>query len=289
MVDVECRIFTLPMAKLTEPNQQKEMGFFDHIEALRWHIMRAAIVVVAAAMFAFTQKKLVFDYLLFGPTRADFPTNRFFCWLEQQGSFFNGLCIRDAKFVFINTDITGQFMLHIQMALYVGAIAAFPYVFWEVWRFVKPALHEREIRNTRGIVFVTSLLFTIGCLFGYFIITPFSLNFLIQYQATEIVQNMISIDSYIGLLITMTIPTGILFELPMLVFLLTKLGVLTPEFMRNGRKLAYVIILVIVAIITPQGDITSLLLISTPIFILYELSIGISARVHKQIVQEEQF
>ena len=265
------------------------MGFFDHLEALRWHIMRSAIAVVAGALIAFTQKKFMFDYLLFGPTRADFPTNKLFCWLDAHSTFFQGLCIQDAKFVFINTDITGQFMLHIQMAMYVGGVAAFPYIFWEVWSFVKPALHEREIRNTRGIVFVTSLLFTIGCLFGYFIIAPFSINFLIQYQATSIVQNMIDINSYIGLLITMTIPTGILFELPMLVFLLTKLGILTPQFMRSGRKISYVVILIVVAIITPQGDITSLMLISTPIFILYELSINISNRVYKQRVKEEEF
>jgi sec-independent protein translocase protein TatC len=264
------------------------MGFFDHIEALRWHIMRSAIVVVAFALIAFTQKKFMFDDLLFGPTRADFPTNRLFCWLDTHSVLFRGMCIRDAHFTFINTDITGQFMLHLQMAMYVGAIAAFPYIFWEIWRFVKPALHEREIRNTRGIVLVTSFLFTAGCLFGYFIITPFSVNFLIQYEATPIVKNMIDINSYIGLLITMTIPTGILFELPMLVFLLTKLGILTPNFMRKGRKISYVVILVIVAIITPQGDITSLLLISTPIFVLYELSISVSQRVHRKIVQEEE-
>lgn len=277
------------MAKITDSNEKKEMGFFDHIEALRWHIMRSAIAVVAGALIAFTQKKFMFDYLLFGPTRADFPTNKLFCWLDAHSTFFQGLCIQDAKFVFINTDITGQFMLHLQMAMYVGGVAAFPYIFWELWRFVKPALHEREIRNTRGIVFITSLLFTFGCLFGYFIIAPFSINFLIQYQATSIVQNMIDINSYIGLLITMTIPTGILFELPMLVFLLTKLGILTPGFMRSGRKISYVVILIVVAIITPQGDITSLLLISTPIFVLYELSIGVSNRVYKQRVKEEEF
>ncbi|MFN8260722.1 MAG: twin-arginine translocase subunit TatC [Chitinophagales bacterium] len=277
------------MGNINESNEKNEMGFFDHIEALRWHIMRSAIAIVAGALIAFTQKKFIFDYLLFGPTRADFPTNKLFCWMETQSTFFQGLCIQDAKFTFINTDITGQFMLHLQMAMYVGAIGAFPYVFWELWRFVKPALHEREIRNTRGIVFITSLLFTFGCLFGYFIIAPFSINFLIQYQATSIVQNMIDINSYIGLLITMTIPTGILFELPMLVYLLTKLGILTPSFMRNGRRIAYVAILIIVAIITPQGDITSLLLISTPIFVLYELSINVSNRVYKQRVKEEEF
>lgn len=277
------------MGNINESNEKNEMGFFDHIEALRWHIMRSAIAIVAVALIAFTQKKFIFDYLLFGPTRADFPTNKLFCWMETQSTFFQGLCIQDAKFTFINTDITGQFMLHLQMAMYVGAIGAFPYVFWELWRFVKPALHEREIRNTRGIVFITSLLFTFGCLFGYFIIAPFSINFLIQYQATSIVQNMIDINSYIGLLITMTIPTGILFELPMLVYLLTKLGILTPSFMRNGRRIAYVAILIIVAIITPQGDITSLLLISTPIFVLYELSINVSNRVYKQRVKEEEF
>ena len=277
------------MGNITDGKDKKEMGFFDHIEALRWHIMRSAIAVVAGALIAFTQKKFIFDYLLFGPTNAQFPTNRFFCWLENNYTFFQGLCIKDAKFTFINTDITGQFMLHIQMALYVGAIGAFPYVFWEIWRFIKPALHEREIRNTRGIVFITSMLFTIGCLFGYFIIAPFSINFLVQYQATSIVLNMIDINSYIGLLITMTIPTGILFELPMLVYLLTKLGILTPEFMRKGRRISYVAILVVVAIITPQGDVTSLLLIFVFIFLLYELSIGVSNRVYKQLVKEEAY
>lgn len=275
------------MANILDSNNNKEMGFFDHIEALRWHIMRSVGVIAIFTVVAFTQKKLMFDYLLFGPTRADFPTNKLFCWLEANVPFLSGLCIKDAKFTFINTDIVGQFMLHIQMAMYVGGVMAFPYIFFELWRFVKPALHEREIRNTRGIVFVTSLLFTIGCLFGYFIITPFCVNFLIQYQATSLVQNLIDINSYIGLLITMTIPTGILFELPMLVYLLTKLGIITPDFMRRGRRIAYVVILIIVAIITPQGDITSLLLISAPIFILYELSIGVSNRVHRQMVRDE--
>jgi len=275
------------MANITSSSDKKEMGFFDHIDALRWHIMRSVIVIIVFTIGAFTQKKFIFDYLLFGPTRADFPTNKFFCWVETNFPYFTGLCIKDAKFTFINTDITGQFMLHIQMSMYVGGVLAFPYIFFELWRFVRPALHEREISNTRGIVFITSLLFTAGCLFGYFIITPFCVNFLIQYQATEIVANMIDINSYIGLLITMTIPTGILFELPMLVFLLTKLGLITPDFMRKGRKAAYVIILVIVAIITPQGDITSLLLISAPIFLLYELSIGVSSRVYKQMVKED--
>ena len=277
------------MGKINDSTEKKEMGFFDHLESLRWHIMRSAIAVVAFSLIAFTQKKFMFDYLLFGPTRVDFPTNRLFCWLDAHSTFFRGMCIQNAHFVFINTDITGQFMLHLQMSMYVGGIAAFPYIFWEIWRFVKPALHEREIRNTRGIVFVTSFLFTAGCLFGYFIITPFSVNFLIQYQATAIVQNLIDVNSYLGLLITMTIPTGILFELPMLVFLLTKLGILTPDFMRKGRKISYVVILIIVAIITPQGDVLSLLLISTPIFILYELSISVSTRVHKQIVKEEEY
>ncbi|MEN9449280.1 MAG: twin-arginine translocase subunit TatC [Bacteroidota bacterium] len=276
------------MGNINQSDENKEMGFFDHIETLRWHIMRSAIAVVAGAVIAFTQKKFIFDELLFGPTRPDFPTNRFFCWLDANSAFFRGMCIQGAKFTFINTEITGQFMLHLQMAMYVGAIGAFPYIFWEFWRFIKPALKEREIRNTRGIVLVTSFLFTVGCLFGYFIITPFSVSFLIQYQATDLVQNFINIDSYISLLITMTIPTGILFELPMLVFLLTKLGILTPNFMRNGRRIAYVAILIIVAIITPQGDITSLLLISTPIFVLYELSIAVSNRVYKQQVQKEE-
>jgi len=267
-------------------SEQTEMGFFDHIEELRSHIMRSVIAILIMMIVAFLNKKFIFDYLIFGPTRADFPTNIFFCELGERISFLKGLCMSSLEYKFINTDLAGQFMLHIKTSAIVGFIAAFPYVFWEFWRFIKPALYEQEINNTRGIVFATSILFVIGCLFGYYIIAPFSINFLFSYDAISQAENLISIDNYISNVTAMVLPTGIMFELPMLVYFLTRIGIITPDTMQNSRKIAYIVILFILAVITPQGDMFSLILVSLPIILLYELSILVSKRIHKNVVKE---
>lgn len=269
-----------------EDDSHKEMSFIDHLESLRWHLIRALGAIFLGAIIAFFNKAILFDFLLFGPTRADFPTNKFLCYLSNTFPFLSGLCMKTLKYNFINTDLAGQFMLHIKMSAMAGFILAFPYVFWEIWRFIKPALYNNELKYTRGIVFFTSILFVIGCMFGYFIIAPFSINFLYSYQTVEIAQNFISIDNYISNVTSMVIPTGIMFELPMLVYFLTKIGLITADLMRNTRKFASVIILIVISIITPQGDMFSLLLISAPIFMLYELSIIISAKVDKQIAKD---
>jgi sec-independent protein translocase protein TatC len=270
------------MAKKAE----KEMSFFDHVEDLRGHIVRALIAVIICTVVAFLNKKFIFDFLIFGPTRPDFPTNKFFCWVGEKVPLFEGLCMEGIQYHFINTDLAGQFMLHIKTSAIAGFVFAFPYIFWEFWRFVKPALYEQEIKYTHGIVFFTSILFVVGCLFGYFVIAPFSINFLYSYQAISQAENLIEIDNYIGNVVSMVIPTGIMFELPMLVYFLTRIGMLTPKFMQESRKIAYIVILFIIAIITPQGDMFSLMLISAPIILLYELSINVSKRVHKRIVKD---
>jgi sec-independent protein translocase protein TatC len=266
--------------------EKKEMSFFDHVDDLRGHIVRSLIAVVVCTIVAFVNKSFIFDFLIFGPTRPDFPTNKFFCWIGEQLPLFEGLCMKDLQYHFINTDLAGQFMLHIKTSALAGFVFAFPYIFWEFWRFVKPALYEQEIRYTQGIVFFTSILFVIGCLFGYFVIAPFSINFLYSYQAIAQAENLIEIDNYIGNIVSMVIPTGIMFELPMLVYFLTRIGMLTPTFMQESRKIAYVVILFVIAIITPQGDMFSLILISAPIALLYEISINVSKRVHKRIVKD---
>jgi sec-independent protein translocase protein TatC len=265
---------------------QDEMGFFDHIEELRWHIMRSVIAVMVLTIVAFLNKRFIFDYLIFGPTRADFPTNVFFCELGNQFDFLKGLCMEGLKYKFINTDLAGQFMLHIKTSALIGFIAAFPYIFWEFWRFIKPALYEQEIKHTQGIVFFTSILFVIGCLFGYYVIAPFSINFLFSYQAIEQAENLISVDNYISNVTSMVLPTGIMFELPMLVYFLTKIGIITPDTLQNSRKIAYLIILFLLAVITPQGDMFSLILVSFPIVLLYEISIAVSRKIHKNVVKE---
>jgi sec-independent protein translocase protein TatC len=270
---------------ILEDSSEKEMSFIDHIEVLRWHILRSAVAVFAFTIIAFLNKRIIFDYILFGPTRDDFPTNKFFCWISAKVPFLN-MCSQNLEYHFINTDLAGQFMLHIQMSFVVGFVLSFPYIFWEFWRFLKPALYINEIQTTRGIVFFSSLLFILGCCFGYFIIAPFSINFFYSYSAIEIAQNFISIDNYISNVISMVIPTGIMFELPMLVYFLSKIGIISPEMMMGGRRYAFVGILFVIAIITPQGDMISLMLISSPVIILYEVSILISKRVARKYAEE---
>jgi sec-independent protein translocase protein TatC len=269
-----------------EDTTEKEMSFIDHLEELRWHILRSVLSVLVLSVVAFLNKRLIFDFFIFGPTRSDFPTNRLFCWLGEQFVFLKGLCVDQIEYVFINTDLAGQFFLHIKTSFIVGFILAFPYIFWEFWRFVKPALYTNEVQSTRGVVFLTSILFVLGCSFGYFIIAPFSINFLYSYSAVEIAQNMISIDNYISNVVSMVIPTGIMFELPMLAYFLSKIGILTPEWMRNSRRFAYVIILFVLAVITPQGDMISLMLIAAPVVLLYEVSIMVSDRVARKYAED---
>ncbi|MCO5233103.1 MAG: twin-arginine translocase subunit TatC [Chitinophagales bacterium] len=261
------------------------MSFLDHLEELRWHIIRSVIVIFIFTVVAFLNKRIIFDYILFGPTRPDFPTNIFFCWISERVPFLN-MCSANLEYHFINTDLAGQFMMHIKMSFIVGFVVAFPFVFWEFWRFIKPALYKNEVQSTKGIVFFSSVLFVLGCCFGYFIIAPFSINFFYSYSAIEIAQNFISIDNYIANVISMVIPTGIMFELPMFVYFLSKIGMIGPELLTKSRRFAFVIILFVIAIITPQGDMISLVLISSPVLILYEVSILISKRVSRKFAED---
>lgn len=264
------------------PNQ---LNFVEHLEALRWHLVRSLIAVGAVASVAFLFKDFVFNDIIFAPKNLDFPTYRALCWLSNQLQLGATLCIDDIDFVLQNVDFPGQFLMHIKVSFIGGLVVAFPYIFWEFWRFVKPGLHEGEIQHTRGIVFICSILFTIGVLFGYYVITPFSVNFLGNYHVSEQVKNEINLGSYIAVITMIALASGIIFELPMVSYLLSKIGLLTPEFLRTYRKHAFVIILALSAIITPP-DVTSQVLICIPIVILYEVSIHISKRVNRKREQE---
>ena len=197
------------------------------------------------------------------------------------------LCIREIPFRLIATDISSQFTTQMWVAVVAGLVTGFPSVGWELWRFIKPALHEKERRYANGIVFYTSFLFITGVLFGYYIITPMTVNFLGNYQVSTEVQNMISLDSFISTVTTMTLITGIVFELPIVVYFLSKVGILSPKFMRDYRKHAIVVILILSAVITPTSDATTLIMVAIPLYILYEVSIFVSAYVvrGKQAVQ----
>jgi sec-independent protein translocase protein TatC len=257
-----------------------EMTFLQHLEELRWHLIRAFIAVVAGAIVAFVFKDIIFDHIILAPNNPDFLTNRLLCQLSELVKV-PALCINQNPIELISIKMAGQFTTHINISLIAGLIVAFPYVFWEFWSFFKPALYEKEARYARGAVFSASLLFLLGILFGYFVITPLSINFLGSYRVSDLVHNQINISSYIGSVTSVALAAGLTFELPIVAFFLTRIGVITPEFMRKYRKHSIVVILVLAAVITPP-DVFSQILVSLPLLLLYEVSIFIAARVVKK-------
>ena len=258
----------------------KEMSFLDHLEIFRWHLIRSAIVILFFAIIAFIFKNIVFDVIILGPKAPNFPTYKALCAISQYFGLEDALCLKESPFTLMNISMSGQFFTHITTSIFAGFIVAFPYVFWEFWRFISPALHSNETIMARGIVFFSSVLFLLGVLFGYYVIAPLSVNFLGSYQVSTTVTNQISLTSFISTVTTVSFANGIIFELPILAYFLTKIGLLTPEFMRIYRKHAIVLILILAAIITPP-DVTSQILVLLPLIVLYEISIKISARVIK--------
>ena len=251
-----------------------EMTFLQHLEALRWHIVRSVIAILVIAVAAFLNKEFIFDDIILAPKNANFLTYRVLCALSQKYNL--DMCFGEMQFNIISTDLSGQFTMHMWVAFVVGFIIAFPYFIWEIWRFVKPALSAKEQKYSRGIVFAVSFLFLVGVLFGYYIIAPMSINFLGNYQVSSEVQNQITLDSYINTITILSLSCGLVFELPMIVYFLSKLGIITPEFMRKYRKHAMVVNLILAAFITPSPDITSQMLVAIPLFLLYEFSIYVS-------------
>lgn len=259
---------------------EKEMTFLEHLEELRWHIVRSLLSILVFAVIAFLSKDIIFGLIILGPSRADFWTYRFFCSLSQtMGADF--FCIDELPFIIQNRKMTAQFTLHLSSSFIVGLIMAFPYAFWEFWRFIKPGLYPREKKVSRGAVFFVSLLFLTGIMFGYFIVSPISINFLSHYQLDPSIQNEIDLTSYVGTLMMLVLACGIMFQLPVVIFFLTKAGIVTPSFLKTYRKHAIVLILVLSAIITPP-DVISQILLGIPLILLYEISIWLSRMVHKQ-------
>lgn len=258
------------------PEGDKEMSFLDHLEELRWHIIRALAVVISVTVLAFIFKDIVFGIILFGPAKTDFVTYRFFCWLDQYLQAGGVICIDKLNFVLQSRQMSGQFAMHITGAFVSGLVVGFPYLFWEIWRFVKPGLYPMEQRATTGAVFWVSLLFFSGILFGYFVVTPLSVNFLANYTIDPLIENQFDITSYISTVVMLILACGVMFQLPMVVYVLTKIGLVTPAFMREYRRHAIIVILIVAAIITPP-DVFSQLMVTFPLFFLYELSIYLSA------------
>ncbi len=261
--------------------KELDMSFLDHLEVLRWHLIRSGIAIISLSILAFICKDFIFDTVLLAPKDPNFFTYKFLCNISQSLGMGDALCIKESPFLLMNITMSGQFSTHLMTSLYAGFILAFPYVFWEIWRFIVPALKDSETRVTRGVVFFSSFLFLVGILFGYYVIAPLSINFLGSYQVSQTVANQISLTSFVTTVTTVSLANGIIFELPILVYFLTKIGFLTPEFMRTYRRHAMVITLILSAVITPP-DITSQILVSFPLIILYEISIRISRAVIKR-------
>jgi sec-independent protein translocase protein TatC len=224
-----------------------EMSFLDHLEALRWHLIRGLIAILVFGILAFVNKYFVFHELILGPTRSDFWTYKQLCLLAD---LLNQpeLCIKGLNFKLQSRTMGGQFSTHITVSFVAGLVASFPYVFWEIWSFIKPGLYPGEIKATRGAVLWVSLLFFTGVLFGYYVLSPLSINFLANYTVDEVVVNQFDITSYMSTLLIMVLACGLTFQLPMVVFVLSKIGILTPKFMRTYRRHAFVVILIIAAI-----------------------------------------
>jgi sec-independent protein translocase protein TatC len=256
------------------------MSFLEHLEILRWHLIRTSLAIVLMASVAFIAKGILFDVVIFGPKQIDFYTYELFCSLSRKISNTELFCLTEMPFKILNTRMAGQFSTHVWVSLIAGFILAFPYVLYEVWRFVSPGLKSTERNYSRWILFFGAILFAFGVLFGYYVIVPLSLQFLGSYSISEEVNNLIELNSYISTVSTVTLAAGIIFELPVVIYFLAKTGLVTADWLRKYRRHSIVLIMVLSAVITPP-DIASQILVSFPIMILYEVSIRIALRIER--------
>lgn len=255
--------------------EEKDMSFLEHLEELRWHIVRSLIGIIVIAIMVFLAKDFVFNQIILKPTQKEFITYQLFCdWIGI-------LCQGPGEVTVFTRELGEQFMVHLKVSFWFGMIVAFPYIFYEVWRFVSPGLYENERKATRGIVAICSFLFLSGVLFGYFVIAPFAIAFLSSYSVSNIISDTFTLSSIVNYITMFTIPTGLVFQLPVAIYFLSKMGLVTPEFLKTYRRHAFVIILALAAIITPP-DVMTQILIGIPLFFLYELSITVSRRVTKK-------
>ncbi|MGL2988070.1 twin-arginine translocase subunit TatC [Flavobacterium sp. RSSA_27] len=262
-----------------------EMSFLDHLEELRWLLVRSTVAILIMACIVFFVSDFLFDTLLFGPTKPSFFTYRFFCDVSHYLGIAETICIEELPFIIQNTQMEGQVNMFVWVCLLAGFILSFPYILFEVWKFISPALYDNEKKGARFFIFVSSVLFFLGVLFGYFVIIPMSINFVATFTVSSIVKNQFTLESYIGLVRTSVLAGGLFFELPIVVYFLTKLGLVTPEFLRKYWKYAVIIILIVAAIVTPP-DVVSQTIVAIPMLLIYEVSILISKLVVRKQKKE---
>ena len=263
------------------------MSFLDHLEDLRWHLLRSVIAILLAGVAAFVAKDFVFDVLLFGPKNNDFLTYRLLCQVSNFLGFDDSFCISELPFRIQSRTMAGQFSAHVWTSITLGFVIAFPYVIYQFWKFISPGLYTYERKTASGFIGVSSLLFFMGVLFGYYVVTPLSVRFLGTYTVSSEVFNDFDLSSYTALIRASVLASGIIFELPILIYFLTKVGLVTPELMRKYRKISLVLVMFLSAVITPP-DVASQIIVAIPVLILYELSIFISKRVIKNMTKKKK-
>jgi len=267
------------MAKVKKVQIDKNnMSFLGHLEELRWHLVRGfgAIFIVAIVLFIYQTQ--VYEDFLFAHKKSDFITYRVFCKAFTAIGVESDFCTISFPDKLQSLALTQQLMNSIWTSLILGFIITFPYILWEIWRFIAPGLHKNEVKRSRGFIFIASLLFFLGVAFSYYLIAPMSVYFFYNYQITDMIQNSFKMESYISLITNTLLGVGIIFELPVIIYFLTKIGIVTPEFLVKYRKHSLVVVLILAAIITPP-DVASQVIVAIPILILYEVSIKISRRV----------
>lgn len=272
--------------KKRQKDPQTEMSFIDHLEELRWHLVRSVIAILIGAVIVFVKANFVVDKILLGPAHDNFITYDWFCKMGHWVGMGNALCMAGVKAEFLATAMTEQFVTTFTVAFVGGFILAFPYVFWEFWKFVRPALSTKELKKTKGVIFWVSFLFFLGVAFGYFILTPFMVNFYFSYKLSPMIKIMPTFSDYVENLVYTTVGIGVLFQMPLLVSVLARIGFITAKFLKKYRRHAFVIIMTAAAIITPSTDPFSLMIVTIPLYALYEASIILASRINKRQEKE---
>ena len=269
-------------------SEEKEMSFLDHLEELRWHVVRSVGVTFIFMIVAFININWIFEHIITAPGRIDFPAFRWMCEFGQFVGMGDSLCVTSLPFTLQSRNMMGQFMMSLTSAFVIGLVVAFPYVVWEFWSFVRPGLENKERKYSKGAVAAVSFLFLLGISFGYFILSPMTIWFLATYSISDMIVNEFDITSYISTLSGLVLGCGLLFQFPVVIYFLSKVGIVTPELMRKYRKHSVVVILILGAIITPSGDPFSLTVISLPLYLLFEISIFVSSIVARRKRKEEE-
>ncbi|MCO4819576.1 MAG: twin-arginine translocase subunit TatC [Bacteroidetes bacterium] len=268
----------MPLDQVDIEKNEKNMSFLDHLEALRWHLMRSVVAIIVFSIVAMVNYRFIFDKIIFAVTKKSFPIYQLFCKLSYTLYGTDKLCFDSIDLNTQNLAVSGQFIYLMVVSFTIGLILSAPYILWEFWRFFKPALKPTEQKYTTGIVLATSLLFFIGVLFGYLVLAPLSVNFFINFKLTDNIVNHFTMQSYVSFVSTLTLASGVVFELPLIVFFLAKLGLVSSDFLKRYRRHAVVIILVLASVITPP-DIMSQILLTIPVYLLYEVGIFIAKRI----------